>query len=102
MIRLPKLDIDKKVNLFIIARVLGKSNSLAEELPQCFQPLFDFDVSYIYSDHEVKLALHDLFVQLLKEEEARRRPIRRRNKLYSFSVENRYRFVAAKPRKTVP
>ena len=39
----------------------------------CFQPLFGVDVSYkyierLYSDPEVKLALHNLFVLLLKDE----------------------------------
>lgn len=71
--RPPKLDLEKRVNLFILVRFLNKSNRLAEESLQYFQPLFGVDVSYkyierLYSDPEVKLALHNLFVLLLKEE----------------------------------
>ena len=71
--RPPKLDLEKKVNLFILARFLSKSNRGVEEALEYFQPLFDVDVSYkyierLYSDPEVKLALHNVFVLLLKEE----------------------------------
>ena len=71
--RPPKLDLEKKVNLFILVRFLNKSNRLAEESLQYFQPLFGVDVSYkyiarLYGDPEVKLALHNLFVLLLTEE----------------------------------
>ena len=68
-----KLDLEKKVNLFILARFLSKSNRGVEEALEYFQPLFGVDVSYkyierLYSDPEVKLALHNVFVLLLKEE----------------------------------
>lgn len=71
--RPPKLDLEKKVNLYILIRFLNKSNRLAEESLGYFQPLFGVDVSYkyierLYGDPEVKLALHNLFVLLLKEE----------------------------------
>lgn len=71
--RPPKLDLEKKVNLFILVRFLAKSNRAVEDALECFQPLFGVDVSYkyierLYSDPEVKLALHNLFVLLLKDE----------------------------------
>ena len=71
--RPPKLDLEKKVNLFILTRFLSKSNRGVEEALEYFQPLFGVDVSYkyierLYSDPEVKLALHNVFVLLLKEE----------------------------------
>ncbi len=71
--RPPKQDIENKVNLFILVRFLNKSNRLAEGSLGYFQPLFGVDVSYkyierLYGDPEVKLALHNLFVLLLKEE----------------------------------
>ena len=71
--RPPKLDLEKKVNLFMLARFLAKSNRGVEEALEYFQPLFGVDVSYkyierLYSDPEVKLALHNVFVLLLKEE----------------------------------
>jgi transposase len=75
--RPPKLDLEKKVNLFIMVRFLNKSNRLAEQSLHYFQPLFGVDVSYkyierLYSDLEVKLALHNIFVLLLKDENSSR------------------------------
>jgi transposase len=93
--RPPKLDLDKKVNLFILVRFLNKSSRLAEESLQYFQPLFGVDVSckYIerlYGDPEVKLALHNLFVLLLKEEDASGELARDGTGCF-VSVENHYR-----------
>jgi transposase len=93
--RPPKLDLEKKVNLFILVRFLNKSNRLAEESLQYFQPLFGVDVSYkyierLYGDPEVKLALHNLFVLLLKEEGASG-DYAGDGTGYSVSVENHYR-----------
>ena len=47
---------------------------IIEELLELFEPLFGLKVSYktierLYSDEEVKLALHNLFILLLKEED---------------------------------
>jgi transposase len=93
--RPPKLDLEKKVNLFILVRFLNKSNRLADESLQYFQPLFGVDVSYkyierLYGDPEVKLALHNLFVLLLKEEGASG-DLAGDGTGYSVSVENHYR-----------
>lgn len=93
--RPPKLDLEKKVNLFILVRFLNKSNRLAEESLQYFQPLFGVDVSYkyierLYGDPEVKLALHNLFVLLLKEQGASG-DYAGDGTGYSVSVENHYR-----------
>ena len=93
--RPPKLDLEKKVNLFILVRFLNKSNRLAEESLGYFQPLFGVDVSYkyierLYSDPEVKLTLHNLFVLLLKEEGASG-DYAGDGTGYSVSVENHYR-----------
>jgi hypothetical protein len=62
----PKLDLEKKVNLFIYMRFLAKSNRAVEDVLECFQPLFGVDVSYkyierLYTDPKVKFALHNLF-----------------------------------------
>jgi transposase len=93
--RPPKLELEKKVNLFVLVRFLNKSNRLAEESLQYFQPLFGVDVSYkyierLYGDPEVKLALHNLFVLLLKEEGASG-DYAGDGTGYSVSVENHYR-----------
>jgi len=68
-----KLDLEKKLTLFLFTRWLCKTNRGMEEALELFQPLFGFDVSYkyierLYSDEEVKLALHNLFILLLREE----------------------------------
>jgi len=68
-----KLDLEKKLTLFLFTRWLCKTNRGMEESLELFQPLFGFDVSYkyierLYSDDEVKLALHNLFILLLREE----------------------------------
>ena len=67
------LELEKKVHLFLFARLMRKSNRGMEEALELFQPLFGFNVSYkyierLYSDKEVKLALHNLFILLLQEE----------------------------------
>ncbi|WP_457556147.1 ISNCY family transposase [Candidatus Pyrohabitans sp.] len=67
------LDLEQRVMLFLFARLMDKSNRDVEELLVLFSPLFGFQVSYktierLYSDEEVKLALHNLFVLLLQEE----------------------------------
>ncbi len=67
-----EIDLEKRVMLFLFARLINKSNRDVEELLELFEPLFGFKVSYktierLYSDEEVKLALHNLFILLLKE-----------------------------------
>jgi len=68
-----KLDLEKRVMLFLFARLMNKSNRDVEELLELFEPLFGIKVSYktierLYSDEEVKMALHNLFILLLREE----------------------------------
>ncbi len=68
-----KVDLEKRVMLFLFARLMDKSNRDVEELLELFEPLFGFKVSYktierLYSDEEVKMALHNLFILLLREE----------------------------------
>jgi len=59
--------------LFLFTRLMNKSNRDVEDLLELFQPLFSFKVSYksierLYSDEEVKLVLHNLFLPLLQDE----------------------------------
>jgi transposase len=68
-----KLSLVQRTMLFLFARLMNKSNRDVEELLELFRPLFGFSVSYksverLYSDEEVKLVLHNLFLLLLKEE----------------------------------
>lgn len=93
--RPPKLDLEKKVMLFLFTRWVNKSNRGTEEALEAFQPLFGVDVSYktierLYSDEEVKAALHNLFV-LLIEEEGTSGNFSGDGSGYSLSVEEHYR-----------
>jgi transposase len=92
----PQLDLEKKANLFIMVRFLNKSNRMAEQSLHYFQPLFGVDVSYkyierLYSDPEVKLVLHNVFVLLLKGEGAVSGELSGDGTGYAVSVENHYR-----------
>ena len=67
-------DLSKKTMLFLFARLMNKSNRDAEEVLELFQPLFEVEVSYkyierLYSDEEVGLVLHNLFILLLQDED---------------------------------
>jgi len=68
-----KVDLEKRTMLFLFARLMNKSNRDVEDLLELFEPLFGIKVSYktierLYSDEEVKMVLHNLFVLLLREE----------------------------------
>jgi len=68
-----KLDPDEKTLIFLMARMERKSNRGMSDLLALMGPVFGVDVSYktverLYSDQEVKLVLHNLFVLLLQEE----------------------------------
>lgn len=102
--RPPVIDLEKKVMLFLYARMLNKSNRGMEELLEVFQPLFGFDVSYktierLYSDVEVSAALHNLFILLVKEEGVSGN-FSGDGSGYSLSVETHYRLQPRKKGKT--
>lgn len=68
-----KLSIYQKLILFLFTRMLDKSNRDTENLLLFFKPLLGMDVSYkyierLYSDEEVRMAMHNLFILLLREE----------------------------------
>ncbi|MDR1992135.1 MAG: ISNCY family transposase [Nitrososphaerota archaeon] len=93
--RPPKLDLEKKVNLFIFVRLINKSNRQAEESLQYLQPFFDVELSYkyierLYSDPEIKLVLHNVFVLPLKDESVSGE-LAGDGTGYAVSVENHYR-----------
>ena len=59
----PKLDLEKKVTLFLFTRLLSKSNRGMEEALELLEHFIGFAARYkfidrLYSDAEVKLALH--------------------------------------------
>lgn len=67
------LDVTKRTMLFLFTRLMNKSNRDVEELLVLFEPLFGFQVSYkyierLYSDPEVRIVLHNLFILLLQDE----------------------------------
>lgn len=68
-----RLDVSKRTMLFLFVRLMNKSNRDIEDLLVLFEPLFGFQVSYksierLYSDPEVSIVLHNLFILLLKDE----------------------------------
>ena len=68
-----KIDVRKRTMLFLVTRLMNKSNRDMEDLLVLFEPLFGIKVSYksierLYSDHEVKTVLHNLFILLLRDE----------------------------------
>jgi transposase len=67
-----QLNLVKGTTLFLFAKLMDKSNRDVEDLLLFFEPLFGFEVSYksierLYSDEEVKLVLHNLFLLLESE-----------------------------------
>jgi transposase len=65
--------IGKRVMLLIFKRLIERSNRGMEDLLMTFEPLFGFQRSYkfierLYSDLEVQLVLHNLFILMVKEE----------------------------------
>lgn len=68
-----ELDLVQRTMLFLFARMMNKSNRDVEDLLVMFGPLFGVTANYkyverLYSDHEVKIVLHNLFILLLKDE----------------------------------
>jgi transposase len=68
-----KLSIYHKLILFLLTRMLNKSNRDMENILMFFKPISGMDVSYkyierLYSDEEVRMALHNLFILLLRDE----------------------------------
>jgi len=70
--RKQKLDPAQKTMLFLFARLTEKSNRDMEAILSLLGPVFDVNVSYktierLYSDEEVKMVLHNLFLLLLEK-----------------------------------
>jgi len=68
-----KVDLYRRAMLFLFVRMLGKSNRNMELLLELLEPLLGFKVNYkyierLYSDEQVALVLHNLFILLLQEE----------------------------------
>ncbi|KXA96056.1 transposase, partial [candidate division MSBL1 archaeon SCGC-AAA259J03] len=70
--RKQKLDPAQKTMLFLFARLTQKSNRDMEAILSLLGPVFDVDISYktierLYSDDEVKMVLHNLFLLLINK-----------------------------------
>lgn len=94
-----KADVVKQTMLLLFARLMNKSNRDVENLLVLFRPLFGFDASYksverLYSDEEVKLVLHNLFVLLLNGKTSGR--LAGDGTGYSLTITKRY---ASNPKK---
>lgn len=69
-----ELNLAQRTTLLLFTKLMNKSNRDMEEILLLLQPLFNTPVSYktierLYSDEEVKLALYNLFILLLKDED---------------------------------
>lgn len=67
------LSLEKRIHLFLVTRMLDKSNRDMESLLILLEPLFGFRMSYkyierLYADEEVQLAMHNLFILLVRDE----------------------------------
>jgi len=67
-----KLTLEQKLKLILIKQIMDKSNRLTSDLLEIFSLMFNIDVSYkyierLYSDEEVKLALCNLSMLIIKE-----------------------------------
>lgn len=71
--RKKKIDLEQRVMLFLFARMMNKSNRDVEDLLVMFGPLFYVQANYkyierLYSDEQVRMVLHNLFILLLRDE----------------------------------
>ena len=69
-----KISLKQKLTLILLKQLIGKSNRMMAYLLDIFFMMFGVEISYktlgrIYSDEEVKLALHNLCILILKEKE---------------------------------
>ena len=67
------LSLVQRTTLLLFTKLMGKSNRGMEEAVILLQPFLGVQVSYktierLYSDEEVKLVLHNLFILLLQDE----------------------------------
>jgi len=90
-----EVDLTRRTMLFLFARLMNKSNRDVEELLELFEPLFSVKVSYkyierLYSDEEVKVVLHNLFILLLQDETVSGKFSGDRTG-YSLTITNHYR-----------
>ena len=56
-IRDREIDLEKRVMLFLFARLMNRSNRDVEELLEFFEPLFGFKVSYKTIDRKTVLQM---------------------------------------------
>lgn len=67
------LDLTERTILFLFARLISKSNRDVELMLGLLSPLIKKEISYktverLYSDEEVRLVLHNLFILLVRDE----------------------------------
>ncbi|MDR1993350.1 MAG: hypothetical protein LBQ98_07665 [Nitrososphaerota archaeon] len=63
----PKIDLEKRVRLFILVRLLNKSNRMTQNILSCLEPFTGLKINYkyieqLYNDPEIKLILYNVFV----------------------------------------
>lgn len=72
----PSLKIDQRLRLLLISQLAGKSNRMMAYMTKLFSVITGIDRSYktierLYSDHEVEIALFNIWILMLKKKNIR-------------------------------
>lgn len=96
-----KLSLKQKVTLLLLKHLFAKSNRTMANMLFVFSLLTDLDVSYktverLYSDQEVKLALHNLYILILKKKGVKEADGSGDGTGYSLTIKKHYASEAQK------
>jgi len=96
-----KLSLEQKLILILLKQLIGKSNRMMAYLLDLFFMVFGIDISYktierLYSDEEVILALHNLFILILKEKNLKEIDASGDATGYSLTIKLHYQTYASK------
>ena len=96
-----KLSLEQKVILILLKQLVGKSNRMMTYLLDLFFLAFKIDISYktierLYSDIEVHLALHNLFILIINKKEINDIDVSGDATGYSLTIKTHYQTYASK------
>jgi len=97
----PKLTLEQKVLLLLLKQLIGKSNRDMSFMLALFLWLTDIDISYksierLYSDPEVRLALHNLHILMLKKKNIKKADCGGDGTGYALTIKKHYASEAQK------
>lgn len=96
-----KISLKQKLTLILLKQLIGKSNRMMTNLLDIFFMMFGVDVSYktierLYSDYDVKLALFNLDILILKEKNINEIDASGDATGYSLTIKTHYQAYASK------